>query len=404
MKHSIERLRRLCAFITGFVFFISGILKVLDPVGAGLVMKEYLGFLHIGFLGFASKGLGTAFALAESIIGTALITGVWRKATAFAALILQGFFTLLTLALVIFNPEMDCGCFGEAIHLTHGETFIKNLILCAILAAAFIPMKDLGEPVKKKYVSFAVVTVSVLIFCIYSLMYIPLIDFTEYRQTALLQAADSFPAAEEDRYEAAFVYEKDGETKIFDLQHLPDSTWTFVSTETVLKEEYQDNGINLSFYNAEGEYADQLATEGNVMVISIYKPEIKSSGWKETAEFIREASKAGFTPLLLAASTPDEMEDLLKNADESSRHTIEQHLYFSDYKTLMTLNRSNRGAVWFSYGYLIRKWAARALPDEEQMKEALGSDVTETIIEKSTRGSLAFQGFLLYVFAVMLLL
>ena len=24
------------------VFFISGILKVLDPVGAGLVMKEYL--------------------------------------------------------------------------------------------------------------------------------------------------------------------------------------------------------------------------------------------------------------------------------------------------------------------------------------------------------------------------
>lgn len=57
MKSSIERLKRLCAFITGFVFFISGILKVLDPTGAGLVMKEYLEFLHIGFLGFASKGL-----------------------------------------------------------------------------------------------------------------------------------------------------------------------------------------------------------------------------------------------------------------------------------------------------------------------------------------------------------
>ena len=31
------RLRRFCAFLTGFVFFISGIFKLLDPVGAGLV-------------------------------------------------------------------------------------------------------------------------------------------------------------------------------------------------------------------------------------------------------------------------------------------------------------------------------------------------------------------------------
>jgi hypothetical protein len=98
------------------------------------------------------------------------------------------------------------------------------------------------------------------------------------------------------------------------------------------------------------------------------------------------------------------MAGFLQNADEASRNIIENSLYFSDYKTLLTLNRSNGGAVWFSDGYLIRKWARRALPDEAQMKADLDSDVTEAIIEKSTRGSLAFQGFLLYVFAVMLLL
>lgn len=404
MKQFIERLRRFCAFVTGFVFFISGILKILDPVGAGLVIKEYLEFLHIGFLGFAAKGLGTAFALTETIIGAALITGVWRKATAYAAIALQGFFTFLTLALVIFNPEMDCGCFGEAIHMTHGQTFVKNLILCALLAAAFIPTKDLGETLKKKYVSFAIVTVSVIAFCIYSLLYIPLIDFTEFRHTALLQAADTFQSTDEDRYEAIFVYEKDGVTKSFDLQHIPDSTWTFVSTETVLKEEFQDNGINLSFYNSDGEYADHLAAEGNVMVISLYDPQCKTSRWKETADFIQDAAKAGYTPVLLAASTPEDMSVLLQNAGEPSRTIIESCLYFSDYKTLLTLNRSNGGAVWFSDGYLIRKWARRALPDEAQMKEDLSSDVTEATIGKSTRGSLAFQGFLLYVFAVMLLL
>jgi hypothetical protein len=59
--------------------------------------------------------------------------------------------------------------------------------------------------------------------------------------------------------------------------------------------------------------------------------------------------------------------------------------------------------VWFSDGYLIRKWAQRALPEEEQMRTDINTDVTEAVIE-NTQGSLAFQGFLLYVFAVMLLL
>lgn len=404
MKHTYERFRRFCAFITGFVFFISGILKILDPVGAGLVMKEYFEFLHIGFLSPAAKTAGTIFALLETLTGAALITGVWRRLTAIIAMSLQGFFTLLTLALVIFNPEMDCGCFGEAIHLTHLETFIKNLALCALLAGAFIPMKNMGEPLKKKYVSFGIVAVSVAAFCLYSLMYIPLIDFTEFRQTARLQSADTHSAYDEGLYKAVFVYEKDGETKAFDLQSLPDSTWTFVSTQTVLKSNEPENGINLSFYNSDGEYMDHLASKGNVMVISVYKPDMNITRWKQAADFIRNAEESGYMPLLLVASAPEPMDSVLERLDDTSRNTIEESMFFSDYKTLLTMNRSNGGTVWFSDGYLIRKWAERALPDSAQMKEALSNDVTETVIDKSTRGSLAFQGFLLYVFAVMLLL
>ena len=155
--------RRFCGFLCGFVFFTSGILKLMDPVGTGLIMDKYLDFLHIGFLGFAAKGLGILFALAETTIGTALVTGVWRRLTAIAAISLQAFFTLLTLLLVIFNPTMDCGCFGEAIHLTHLQTFIKNIAICILLAIGFIPMRNLGRPVKRKYVSFSIVSISVCI-------------------------------------------------------------------------------------------------------------------------------------------------------------------------------------------------------------------------------------------------
>ena len=49
------RLRRLCAFLIGVVFLLAGIFKLLDPVGAGLVMEGYLRFLHLAFLLPAAK-------------------------------------------------------------------------------------------------------------------------------------------------------------------------------------------------------------------------------------------------------------------------------------------------------------------------------------------------------------
>ena len=85
-------MKRFCGFITGFVFVISGILKLLDPVGTGLIMDGYLDFLHLGFLGSLSKVLGVIFAFAETVIGTGLITGIWRKPFAITAMALQGFF------------------------------------------------------------------------------------------------------------------------------------------------------------------------------------------------------------------------------------------------------------------------------------------------------------------------
>jgi hypothetical protein len=382
-------MRRFGGFLAGIIFYISGILKLLDPVGAGLVMDEYFSFMHIGFMDFSAKFLGTAVAFAEAVIGTALITGVWRKSTGIAAMIMQGAFTLLTLALVIFKPEMDCGCFGEAIYLTHMQTFLKNLVILALLAANFVPLKGLGRPKPRKHVSFGIVVASTLAFSVYSWMYIPLVDFTDYKTTAHLQAAEKHPVNEADMYEAVFTYEKDGERKTFDLEHLPDSTWTFVNTETILKEEFADKPVTLSIYDNEGNYLDALAAEGRVMVISVYDNDIRPGIWKEIERFAENAEAAGFRPLIITADTGEDT--------EAGR-------YKSDYKTLITLNRSNGGVTYISDGYLIRKWARRAMPDMDELKALQNEAETETMIGHSSQSSLTFQAFLLYVFAVMLLL
>ena len=392
-KYLLLKTRRFSGFFCGFVFFLSGILKLMYPVGAGLVMDSYLDFLHIGFLGFASKPLAFLFALAETIVGTAMITGVWRRITAIIALSLQGFFTLLTILLAIFNPVMDCGCFGEFIHLTHVETLVKNLVICALLSYAYFPMRNLGRPLKRKYVSFGVVCTSVLVFSIFSLSRLPIIDFTDYEPGAQILSADANVADE--AFDAMFIYEKDGVQQEFTLENLPDSTWTFVSTQTIQNKDLKSSGATLSFYDNDKEYQDSLAVQGDVMIISIYDPQMRQKKWDAAVRMAENARESGFNPMILVAGIPEQIE---------GKVTGDIPVYFSDYKTLITLNRSNAGATWLSHGYIIKKWGRRAYPDQDDLLTYIKGNSTEAILESNTKGSLLFQGFLLYVFAIMLLL
>lgn len=381
MRYFLLRMKRFCGYVAGFVFFISGILKLMDPVGASFVMKEYFHFLHIGFMDFSAMTAGIFFSFAECTIGAGLITGVWRRVVAPVSIGFQSLFTLITLLLVVFNPKMDCGCFGEAIHLTHAETFTKNLILLALLLIYYIPARHLGETRKKKYVSFGIVTVSVIAFAVYSLLYLPLNDYTDYHAGVSLKGETS--AA--DAYQAVFTYEKDGVQEKFTIDNLPDNSWTFVSTETVMSDEATGDIAILSFHDEDGVYADSLALKGKVIVISVYDTDLKEKDTQKIAAFMKRAEEAGFKPLLLSSSEMD------------LPH------YVADYKTLITLNRSNGGATYINDGFIAGKWAKKSLPTQDELAKISQEDVTESIIGNS-RSSLAFQGFLLYVFAVMLLL
>lgn len=396
-------MRRFCAFSTGFVFLASGILKLADTVGAGLVMSEYFKFLHIGFMDFMARPAGIALAFAESIIGTALITGVWRKLTAAAAAAFMGFFTLLTLVLVIFNPEMDCGCFGEAIHLTHIQTFLKNIVLCLLLAGAFLPFRELGKPKKRKYVSFGIAAASISAFALWNMLYIPVTDFTDYRCGAILQGAEMNDAEYQSGEQAVFIYEKDGRREAFGLESLPDSTWTFISMEQKGSSNYASAAPVLSFYDEEGNYLDHEALDGKVMAVTVYNTHITEKKWQAILSFLESAGEHGFKPLLLAASGPQMIEEDLENLSTGTRQAIMERILYCSYKTLITVNRSNGGATCISNGMIVEKWALRNLPDAARLAELSNTEATERMADISSKNSMAFQGFLLYICAVLLL-
>ena len=413
MNIILERSKRFCGYLVGIVFFVSGVFKLMDPAGTKLIVEEYLKFMHLDFLSFISMPAAVAVSLTESVLGAALITGLWRKITAIITLSAMCVFMLISVALLVFNPAMDCGCFGEAIHLTHMQTFVKNLVLLALCCASFFPFSALGRPKKRKYVAFSFVTAALVLFGVYSLLYIPVVDFTGYSASARLAASERHMDNAHfagDEYEAVFIYEKDGKTREFSLDDLPDSTWTYVSTETVRKETggWDESIVTLPVMDASGESYDYLAVSPKVMVVSVYAPErLSVRKWRTISSYIGSAAENGFRPLVLVAASPEKGQDilsLLEQEDGIDMDLLRDSFFYSDYKTLITLNRSNGGATYFSEGFLVRKWSFRGFPGDSRMKELGQEDPTEPLLSYGTVGNLLFQALLLFSFAVMLLL
>ena len=393
MKGFHSGLRRLCSILLGMVYFIAGMLKLMDPVGAGLVVEGYLQFLHLDFLSFAAKCLGVGLALLETLLGAALIAGVWRKQVAAVTSILTAAFTALTLVLVIFNPEMDCGCFGEAVHLTHMQTLMKNILLCFLCAGAFLPVKDYGRTRKSKVVAFCLVAATVALFTIMSLISIPLTDFTEFAPGATLNAeaddvSGSADGAGDSKEEYYVIYEKNGQEGAFTLDNLPDSTWAFVRVENIERSipDYEQSAPVFYISDAEGNYYNELLSEGKVMVLSVYDvPGYKDSD--KGAQFLRDAEAAGFTALAVAREPISGLDT-----------------YMSDYKKLITFNRSNGGATYLDDGEIICKWPSRRLPDSEELSKVASRNSMEQLVGRSSRRRIAFQGVVLYSLALLLIL
>ena len=385
-------IHRICAFLVGTVFFAAGMLKLMDPVGAGLVFTDYCKFFGLSALIPASKVLATLMALFETVLGAALVSGVFPKLTAILSSATLGVFTLLTLVLLIFNPEMDCGCFGEAIHLTHLQTFLKNILLCLLLVVAFLPARDYNRPRPGKYAAFAIAVVSALLFLHHSWTRTPAVEFSAFRPGSLLAAAAGVDAGM--RLNTYFIYEKDGEEGAFELDNLPDSTWTFVRTEELAAESGRGREIPvLSLSDAEGNYCDERAALGEVMALSAYAPEkLSAEDWNRIATERQILEAEGFTPLLLVP------------ARESVPAYLADEALTADYKTLITLNRANGGLTYIYDGEIIRKWALPYAPGPEDLQAMRTRHPEEVMMSQNSRGRLTFEAVLLYSLAMMVLL
>lgn len=383
MNRLLESLRRPATALIGVVFLVSGMFKLLDPTGTALIVSEYFKFLHLNFLVGFSRAFGFALSLAESLTGAALIAGVWRKWAILLAGLMTAFFTVITAVLLIVNPEMDCGCFGQMVHLTHLQSFLKNVVLMLLWALAAFPLCEIGAPRASKYVSFSLVAAAIVWFAIYSSRSLPMVDKTDLVAGVELSESD-------------------------------------------------DDAPLLSIRDFDGNYCEDILQDGPVLVISIYDPAGASgsapkgtgnaeagavpagagsrdehsrsagAGSRGVAGDMARFNTASALQLIAQCEQLGIAPVVLCTGDSTVPGIPDDYLFFADRRSLLSLNRSNAGATYLYDGQIVSKWMARDYPAADRLEALLDEDPIELIDSEMRHGHLVFQSVLLALFAVLL--
>ncbi|MBO7199506.1 MAG: DoxX family protein [Alistipes sp.] len=175
-------------WLLGGVFIFSGIVKCVDPVGTLVFVDKYLATYSLEDLLPLSLGIAVTLAVVEVMMGILLVIGVLRRYTALSATILLLLFTCVTLLSATVLPIGDCGCFGDAVKLTPWQTFAKNVVLLTM--AVVVWRSSEKEQLRWRRVAVVVAMSALLPLAInlYSLRYLPLVDFMPYKVGVNLRA------------------------------------------------------------------------------------------------------------------------------------------------------------------------------------------------------------------------
>lgn len=121
------------------ILFISGFVKLNDPLGFSYKLQEYFSeqVLDIPVLIPFALIIAIVIVIYELVLGIMLLIGYSPKFTTWSLLIMIVFFTFLTFYSAYFNKVTDCGCFGDAIPLTPWQSFYKDVILLVLILILF---------------------------------------------------------------------------------------------------------------------------------------------------------------------------------------------------------------------------------------------------------------------------
>ena len=326
-----------CRLLVSTTFIFSGVVKLIDPVGMQYKVEDYLTALDFTELAasFWTLPLAIAIPFVEFLLGIYLFFGIRRRLTSYSICIFLLLYTPLTLWLAQTNAVADCGCFGDAVHLTNWQTFGKN----AVLLVASLVVWWRGQ-LLTRFISESAQWIVSLYSIFYGLFVTmlclvgePIIDFRPYRIGQHIPTAMEWPD------------DPNQMPEILDFSFMPvdDASHSLPDAEALLAD------TSYSFLLVAPHL--ELADDGNMDRINVAYD---------------YSHKHNYTFLGLTASAPEAIhrwQDLTG---------AEYPFAFMDELTLKTMARSNPALLLLHDGTIVGKWPAGEIPSEKQLEKALG--------------------------------
>ena len=377
----------LCRIIVALTFIFSGFVKAIDPIGLQYKLQDYLGAIGIpGFLpDWMLLIMAVLLAAVEFCMGIFLLFAIQRRLISKLIVVFMSIMTLITVWLVVANPVKDCGCFGDALHLTNTETLVKNIILlgCSIVImrrplAMFRFISESNQWIVINYTIVFIFVSSGL-----SLYYLPLFDFRPYRIGTNIPRGMEIPKdAEQPLFETTFIMEKGGQRKEFTLNDYPDSTWKFIDSKTVqVKEGYIPpiHDFSVADRKTGKDLTDSVLRHKGYtfLLIAPYLERADDSNFGDIDQLYEYAQTYNIPFYCLTASTAKAIQ---RWKDITG---AEYPFCITDETTLKTIVRSNPGLLLLKDGTIINKWSHNQLPNGAK----LSLPITQSALGKMPQDS-----------------
>ena len=377
----------LCRIIVALTFIFSGFVKAIDPIGLQYKLQDYLGAIGIpGFLpNWMLLIMAVLLAAVEFCMGIFLLFAIQRRLISKLIVVFMSIMTLITVWLVVANPVKDCGCFGDALHLTNTETLVKNIILlgCSIVImrrplAMFRFISESNQWIVINYTIVFIFVCSGL-----SLYYLPLFDFRPYRIGTNIPRGMEIPKdAEQPLFETTFIMEKGGQRKEFTLNDYPDSTWKFIDSKTVqVKEGYIPpiHDFSVADRKTGKDLTDSVLRHKGYtfLLIAPYLERADDSNFGDIDQLYEYAQTYNIPFYCLTASTAKAIQ---RWRDITG---AEYPFCITDETTLKTIVRSNPGLLLLKDGTIINKWSHNQLPNGAK----LSLPITQSALGKMPQDS-----------------
>ena len=365
----------VCRFVLAATFIFSGYVKAIDPLGTLYKLKDYAAAMSLNGLlpDWVLVGVAIALGALEFALGVFMLFAVRRHVVSRITLAFMAAMTVLTLWIFVADPVKDCGCFGDALKLTNGETLLKNIVLIACAALVAWRPVDMARFISRsnqwivRYYTVAYIIIT-SVYCLYTL---PIFDFRPYHVgTNIKQGMEIPEGAEQPEFESTFLLRKNGETREFTLDNYPDSTWEYVDTRTVQTKKGYEPPIHdfaLTTCDTGEDITEQVLTKKGYtfLLVSPRLAVADDSNFGDIDQIYEYAEENGADFYCVTASANDEIE---RWRDLTG---AEYHFCNADETTLKTMIRSNPGLMLLKDGTIIGKWSHNTLPQTDDLTAPL---------------------------------